>query len=177
MQKAQFERIYQQMARDFGTMRKGDEDTYSMILFPMESNALKVHRQYPDSNSRRMREAIALVLWGIRERCGARAVDVTKFRNVANERLEHALLMAFDPYANEEIMKSVGDSFEEDKPTPDELRDYYKTPVKCLLRIKDSIDFWERQYGSDGYFKFFEGSMGRSIEGTDMNYSVLLRKR
>ena len=176
MQKAQFERIFQQMARDFGKMRKGSEDTYAMVLFPIESNALKVHRRHPDSNSRRLREAIALALYGIKERCGSRAVDVGKFRNAANERLEHALLMAFDPYANEEVMKAVGESFGEGEPTPRELQDYYKTPVMCLLRIKDSIDYWERRAGSNGYFKFLEESMGSKIRGANMDYSILLRK-
>ena len=175
MQKAQFERIFQQMARNFGTMRKGDEESFAMILFPMESNALKVHRRYPDSNSRRLREAIALVLYGIQERCGGRAVDVAKFRNVANERLERALLMAFDPYANDDVMAALGESFTEDEPTPLELRDYYQTPVMCLLRIKDSIDHWERRTGSNGYFTFLEDYMGAKVRGTEMNFSVLLR--
>ena len=175
MQKAQFVQIYKRMARDFGTMRKGDEDTYAMTLFPMESNSLKVHRQFPDSNSRRLREAIALVLWGIQERCGGRAVDVSKFRNVANQRLEQALLKAFDPFANEAVMEAIGESFEEDEPTREELRDYYRTPVKCLLRIEDSIDHWERRAGSNGYFNFLETSIGHMVKGTDMNFSVILR--
>lgn len=174
MQKAQFERIFQRMARDYGTIRKGHEERFYMILFPMESNALKVHRQFPDSNSRRLREAIALVLWGIQERCTGLPADVSKFRNAANERLEQALLKAFDPFANDEVMQALGESFVEDEPTPDELHDYYRTPVKCLLRIKDSIDFWERKAGSNGYFKFFEGSMGSKVHGTKMTYAVIV---
>lgn len=35
----------------------------AMVLFAMESNTLKVHRNFPTSNSRKMREAIALVLY------------------------------------------------------------------------------------------------------------------
>ena len=29
------------MEKEFGKIRKGDEETYSMLLLPMESNALK----------------------------------------------------------------------------------------------------------------------------------------
>jgi len=44
MQRYQFEKIFSQMAKDFGKMRKGDEEAYSMLLFPIEGNALKTHR-------------------------------------------------------------------------------------------------------------------------------------
>lgn len=176
MQKAQFVRIYTQMARNFGTIRKGGEETYAPLLFPMETNALKVHRQFPESNSRRLSEAIALVLYDIQERCGGRAVDVSKFRNEANERLEQALLMAFDPYANEEVMEALGQAFKGGEPTPAELRDYYKIPVMCLLRIKDSIDVWEKRQGSNGYFNYLESQIGRVVRGTDMKFTAILPK-
>ena len=35
------------MEKEFGKIRKGDEETYSMLLLPMESNALKIHRKFP----------------------------------------------------------------------------------------------------------------------------------
>ena len=62
MQLYQFEKIYSQMEKEFGKIRKGDEETYSMLLLPMESNALKIHRKFPASNSRRMKEAIAYTI-------------------------------------------------------------------------------------------------------------------
>lgn len=104
MQMYQFERIYSQMEKEFGKMKKGEEETYTMLLLPLEGNALKVHRQYPASNSRRLREAIALVLFDIKEKYSGEIFDTGKFRNEDVERLEKALLMAFDPYTNGEIM-------------------------------------------------------------------------
>ena len=98
MQLYQFERIYSQMEKEFGKMRKGEEDAYAMLLLPLEGNALKAHREFPSSNSRRLREAIALVLFDIKERCTGEKADTGKFRNEDNEKLEKALLMAFDPY-------------------------------------------------------------------------------
>lgn len=44
MQRYQFEKIFSQMTKDFGRMRKSDEENCSMLLFPMEGNALKTHR-------------------------------------------------------------------------------------------------------------------------------------
>ena len=65
MQLYQFERIYSQMEKEFGKIKKGNEEAFGMLLLPMEGNALKIYRSNPSSNSRRLREAIALVLFDI----------------------------------------------------------------------------------------------------------------
>lgn len=57
--------------------------------------------------------------------------------------------------------------------TQDMLKNYYKLPVMCLLRIKNSIDAWEKQSGANGYFDFIESYMGSQIKGTEMNYSIM----
>ena len=51
---------------------------------------------------------------------------------------------------NEEIREVLGQMDAE------HLHEYYKEPVMCLLRIKDSVDTWEKCGGSDGYFGFIE---------------------
>lgn len=140
----------------------------------MEGNVLKIHRQFPLSNSRRLREAIALVLFDVKGNYTGEVMDTNRFRNEDNERLEKALLMAFDPYTNEEIMEVFKQQNEADELTQDMLKDYYKLPVMCLLRIKDSVDMWEKRSGANGYFDFIESYMGGQIEGTEMKFSVAL---
>lgn len=173
MQLYQFERIYSQMEKEFGKMRKGEEEVYSMLLLPLEGNALKVHREFPSSNSRRLREAIALALFDIKERCTGEKADTGKFRNEANEKLEKALLMAFDPYTNEEVMELLKQQETAEELPQEMLKSYYKFPVMCLLRIKDSIDTWEKRAGADGYFEFIEGYMGGQIKGTEMEFTLM----
>jgi len=173
MQIYQFERIYSQMEKEFGKIRKGEEDVYSMLLFPMEGNLLKIHRKFPLSNSRRLREAIALVLFDIKEKYTGEVADTEKFRNEDNEKLEKALLMAFDPYTNVDVMKVLKKQARIDELTRDMLKNYYKIPVMCLLRIKDSIDTWEKRSGADGYFDFIESYMGNQIKGMKMDFSIL----
>lgn len=51
------------------------------------------------------------------------------------------------------------------------LKNYYKLPIMCLLRIKDSIDTWEKRSGSDGYFDFIESYMGSQIKGREMKFT------
>ena len=104
MQLYQFEKIYSQMEREFGKIRKGEEETYAMLLLPMEGNVLKIHREFPGANSRRLREAIALALFDVKVNYSGEEYDTGKFRNRENEMLERALLIAFDPYTNHEIM-------------------------------------------------------------------------
>ena len=173
MQLYQFERIYSQMEREFGRMRKGEEDVYSMLLIALEGNVLKIHREFPSSNSRRLREAIALVLFDIKGNCTGEKADTGNFRNEENEKLEKALLMAFDPFVNENVMKVLKKKTRTRELTKEMLKSYYKIPVMCLLRIKDSIDTWEKRSGADGYFDFIEGYMGSQIKGNKMNFTVM----
>ena len=173
MQLYQFERIYSQMEREFGRMRKGEEDVYSMLLIALEGNVLKIHREFPSSNSRRLREAIALVLFDIKGNCTGEKADTGNFRNEENEKLEKALLMAFDPFVNENVMKVLKKKTRTRELTQEMLKSYYKIPVMCLLRIKDSIDTWEKRSGADGYFDFIEGYMGSQIKGTEMKFTIM----
>ena len=173
MQLYQFERIYSQAEKKFGKIKKGEEEAYSMLLFPLEGNVLKIHREYPTSNSRRLREAVALVLFDIKEKYTGEKIDTDKFRNEDNERLEQALLMEFDPYTNREIMELLKQQLQTDELTQEMLKNYYKLPVMCLLRIKDSVDTWEKHSGVNGYFDFIESYMGSQINGTEMNFSIL----
>ena len=173
MQLYQFERIYSQMEREFGRMRKGEEDVYSMLLIALEGNVLKIHREFPSSNSRRLREAIALVLFDIKGNCTGEKADTGNFRNEENERLEKALLMAFDPFVNENVMKVLKKKTRTRELTQEMLKSYYKIPVMCLLRIKDSIDTWEKRSGADGYFDFIEGYMGSQIKETEMKFTIM----
>lgn len=173
MQLYQFERIYSQTEKEFGKIKKGEEEAYSMLLFPLEGNVLKIHREYPSSNSRRLREAIALVLFDIKEKYTGEKSDTDKFRNEDSERLEKALLMAFDPYTNREIMELLKQQLQTDELTQEMLKNYYKFPAMCLLRIKDSVDTWEKRSGANGYFDFIESYMGSQINGTEMNFSIM----
>lgn len=161
------------MKKEFGKIRKGEEEVYSMLLLPLEGNVLKVHREFPSSNSRRLREAIALVLFDIKERCAGEKTDTEKFRNEDNERLEKALLMAFDPYTNVEVMEFLKQQEKTEELSQEMLKSYYQLPVICLLRIKDSIDTWEKQSGADGYFDFIESYMGSQIKGNEMNFTLM----
>ena len=81
--------------------------------------------------------------------------------------------MAFDPFVNENVMKVLKKKTRTRELTQEMLKSYYKIPVMCLLRIKDSIDTWEKQAGADGYFDFVESYMGSQIKGTEMKFTIM----
>ena len=81
--------------------------------------------------------------------------------------------MAFDPDTNEEIMELFKQQIKTSEFTQEMLKSYYKLPVMCLLRIKDSIDTWEKQSGADGYFDFIESYMGSQIKGNEMKFTIM----
>lgn len=158
------------MAKEYGKIYRGEEEPYSLSMFPIEGNAMKVHRKYPASNSRRMAEALALALFDIKGRIAGEEIDVSAFRNEDNERLEHAILMAFDPFTNDDIMEIVKSFFGTDELTEDNLRSYYKTWVRCLIRIRESVDFWIKEGGPDGYFEYLERFIGDNVDGEKMDF-------
>ena len=114
-----------------------------------------------------------MTLFDIKGNYSREKYDTDNFRNKENGRLEKALLMAFDPYTSNEIMKLLKEQFQMDMLSQEQVKEYYKFPVMCLLRIKESIDTWEKHSCSDGYFDFIEGYMGKEIKGNDMNFSIM----
>lgn len=169
----QFEQITRRMEQKYGKMRKNEEDRYAMLLFPMESNLLKIHRKEPGANSRRLEEAVLLALYEVENRTEEKSSDVSSYENKENRLLKEALLKAFDPFANDEIaavLRERGGAHLEDK---EFLFRYYKEPVMCVLRIKESVEYWIKRGGTDGYFDFLERWFGDKVpDDNKMNYSI-----
>ena len=173
MNQYQFGQITRRMEQKYGKMRKNEEDKYAMLLFPMESNLLKIHRKEPGANSRRLEEAILLVLHEIESRTDEKSTDVSSYENEENLLLKEALLKAFDPFTNDEIADLLREGGKADLEDKEFLSKYYKEPVMCVLRIKESVEHWIKRGGADGYFDFLEGWFGDKVPDDDMmNYSI-----
>lgn len=66
------------------TSSVGNEEVYTIMLIPIESNLLKVFRKYPESNSRQLKEFICLVLKRIKGYLVGKQPDVAKFETSEN---------------------------------------------------------------------------------------------
>lgn len=160
---SQFDRIANQMEREFGKIKKGEEEAHAMMLFPMEGNMLKVHRAHQDSNSRRAIEAIVLALFQIQSYLTDDEYDLDRFRSEENERLLQTLLLSFDPFTSKDVKKLL-EKVSFDLESTEALKELYEEPVRCLLKIKESVEFWCRKMGSDGYFQFLENTVGGAVK-------------
>lgn len=173
MNQNQFEQIARRMKQRFGSMEKGQEEPYVMLLFSMEGNLLQVHRSHPAANGRRCREALFLALYVVQERTGGKAVDVKKFENPENLLLRDALLSAFDPQTNPQIAESLAEGFGEDWRERWDPEVEYEMPVRCILWILKSVELWTKRRGPDGYFEMLEQMMGSKVKpGADLHYAV-----
>lgn len=171
-----FGKICGEMGQKFGRIQKGEEQGYEPILFPMESNVLKVHRNHPSSSGRRMSEAVSLVLFQVKQYLTGEEYDLSTFESEDNKRLVQALLMAFDPFTNEDIRDLLGKSYDlEDKEV---LTEYYKNPILCLIRLKESVDFWENEGGLNGYFAFIESTFGATVPNDEeFDYTICAEEK
>ena len=161
----QFEKISSRMARDFGTIGKNLEEEYESILLPMELNLIKVNRKCRLDNGRRTIEAIQICLFMIDGYLSQTEYDLDYFISEGNKPYLEALLISFDPFTNDFLRSFVEE--ESDLNSMEGLRAYFTDPVKCLLRIKKSIELWSSDHGNAGYFKFLEGLLGRSVPNDD----------
>jgi hypothetical protein len=169
-----FDRISSSMAKTFGKIKKGMEEEFTFELATMEGNLLKTHRQNKKYNGRRASEAIKICFFIIDGYINDCEYDLSEYKTPENEPFVKALLMAFDPFTNEAI-REVFDN-ESDGHSLDDLRDYFTTPVQCLLRIEDSIELWTKRNGPDGYFNFTEDLMGHVIP-RDEKMDFTIRKQ
>lgn len=76
---------------------------------------------------------------------------IYNYENIRDEkqiRFAKKLQMLFNPFLNLDI--KINDKAKND------LKELFTLPIKCLLRIYDSIDFWNQKYGKNGYYRMLE---------------------
>lgn len=100
------------------------------------------------------------------------------FSNQENNKLAHALLMAFDPFTNKEIREVIEGEQILDLSKKEELKKIYKELVMCINRIKDSVEVWEKRGGANGYFDFISSTIGKVVKQDEqLNYSIMIQKK
>lgn len=165
------EKIASKMSKKFGKIKRGEEDNYTMELFTMEANLIKTHRRYKGYKSRRVIEAINIFLLKIDAYISdGIEYDFSGQLKEENRVFLEALQMSCDPLYNEELKTALSKDFDLDNMKNREK--IFEIPVKCLLRIKKSVEMWIRELGNYGYFKFLEKQMGSKIEDEELDYTM-----
>ncbi len=146
-------------------MKKGDEQQYESLLFAMEHNLLKLHRKNRKLTSLRVIEAINLALIKIYEVLKEVKYETDFYENLENGIFCNKLQMSYDPFCNQLINSMIAQDYDLEKKEV-KLR-YFEDPFKCLVRIKESIQMWEKELGMNGYFKFLENTIGVLVSDDD----------
>jgi len=92
-----FEQISLSMAKTFGTIEKGHEEDYAILMMPIEDNLLKTSRKTGNNNGRRVTEAIKICLLTINGYLNGWEYDFSKYLSSDNHDFVQAILMAVDP--------------------------------------------------------------------------------
>ena len=168
-----FDKKSSAMGKTFGTIKKGGEYEYALLLFPMESNMLKINRLRQINNGRRALEAVRVSLFVVDGYINKVIYNLDEYLTDDVSALVDGLLMSFDPFTNESISSIVSSTGAIDADSGDSLREYFEIPIKCLLRIEDSIEVWTKEFGANGYFTFLEKTLGHIVPNNEkMDFAV-----
>jgi len=149
-----FEKIASNMSKKFGKIKVGDEEEFTTFMFPIESNLIKVSRKTGNNNGRRAVEALRISLFTINGYLNGWEYDFGEYLTNENQDFVRAVLMAIDPFTNEELYKLLKQEY--DLGSPEGMLDYFAIPIKCIVRVEDSVQYWMEKNGPRGYFEFME---------------------
>jgi hypothetical protein len=167
-----FKKISSRMTKEFGTIEKYNERNYAKLLFPIESNLLKINRIHNINSGSRADEAICMCLLMIDGYINRVEYDLDPYISDTNKPFLSALLTSFDPFSNARMMPYLEGKY--DMQSREGLIEYFEAPVKCLLRIQKSIEFWTKEYGGNGYFNYLEGQIGEIVPHDDVMSSIII---
>ncbi len=152
-----FEKIWGDMNKRFGTIPKSHENRYNAIFSTIDGNMLKIFRENKKINGRRILEAIYISLYTIDGYLKSDTYDFTKVMDEDTEMLARAILTSFDPFTNSEVKDIIESKF--DLSSQEALASYFEIYIKCLVRMKKSVEFWSTD-DPCGYFYMLESEIG-----------------
>ncbi len=170
---SQFRNIARRMERTYGTISKEDQEKYMQLLMSLEGNMFFAHQEV-HASSVDAQYAVLMALYYIRDRMEGTETDLERFETHKNLALKHALLLSFDPFTSEEIAPVLEKAGYENWKDAEFLKTYYPPYIRALLKLYSSIELWNRELGSNGYFQFLTASMGKNFGGLKYPSSALL---
>jgi tetratricopeptide (TPR) repeat protein len=165
------EKIADRMSKKFEKIRRGEESEYTFTLSNFESNLINIYRRHPEFKSRRVIEAINIFLLKI-DAYFSKGIeyDFSRHINDGNAAYLNVLQECCDPLYNKELQENLDSNL--DLNDPEDLIELYATPVKCLIRLKESVEMRIKERGTNGYFDFLEGKMSRIVKDDEREIAV-----
>ena len=140
-------RVISRAKKDYGFIERGSEDFYNPQLDYLEHWIYEIYEEIP-INDRELKEVIEMIIYDIKSIVEDKSYDYKDIRSYEQCRFAYNLEYIFNPFVNSNIKLN-----EDGK---ENIKDVFTLPVMCLLRIYDSIEFWNKRYGKNGYYKMLE---------------------
>lgn len=140
-------RVIARAKKEFGIIVRGTEEDYNPQLNNLEHLFYIIYNELPMSNSD-LQRAIEITIYDLKG-----VIDNIKYdySSVADKKIikfSKNLQMYFNPKVNKDINLT--------EEANNNLKKVFSLPIKCLIRVYDSIEFWYKNYGIDGYFRKLE---------------------
>ncbi|MHB8124906.1 MAG: hypothetical protein ACYDEJ_04550 [Desulfitobacteriaceae bacterium] len=169
--------IVGKMKKEFGGIPKSQEEEFFDLLFVMEEVLLKAYLNNPNINSRRAKEAINICLLKAKGYINDVEYDFSGLVEQESIEIADRLSKTFIPFENEELQAVINNKYNLE--SGDDLREYFKDPINSLIRIFESVEYWEKGHGILGYFEFIKGHMLKliDVDSDKVHFSVRLAKK
>lgn len=140
-------RVISRARKEFGFIERGTEELYNPQLDYLEHEIYNIYEEIEISD-RELKEVIEMIIYDLKGIIENKVYDYTDIRNDSQIEFSKRLQMLFNPILNEEI--NIKDEYKKD------FKEIFTFPIKCLLRIYDSIEFWNKHSGRNGYYHMLE---------------------
>lgn len=145
-------RIISRVKKEFGTITHGTEENYNPGLDYLEHAIYQAYTEIPITDIQ-LKEVIEMILYDLQGLIQNKIYDYKEIREEKQIQFAQKIELFFNPFINEYIKQNLKDI---DTHNNDELKKLFTFPIKCLLRIYDSIEFWAKRKGKNGYYRMLE---------------------
>lgn len=141
--------------KQYGTMKKNVK-RFESELYTIESFLIVLHASFQIS-SRDAQRIIHVVINRLLDIKNQESTDYSEYTHEDILYMADALEEICNPFVNKELEKFL-------KPYVNihdlQCYDYlFKNVFLCMTRVLDSIDFWDKEFGKDGYFRYIKQFM------------------
>lgn len=157
--KRKLNKMLRNIKKEFGTIKHGEESYYEEGLFAFENN-LYIQSQMYGLNSRQIKDIV--MVWIVKLYGLYHDTDYDLSYTIDEDLIEMTKPLVYNcnPYINEELKKEfMQEHLDDDINTPEMKRRNYEMNCRLLQRILDSIEFWNKEYGSNGYLDYLSHFM------------------
>ena len=140
-------RVITRSYKEFGKIERGTEEDYEVPLDNIEQAIYKIFLEI-EITDYELQDAISAIIYDLKGYIENKNYD---YKDILNDKVittAKKLQTVFNPFVNKNI--------ELKDEAYNNLKELFTLPIICLTRIYDSIDFWHKRYGCNGYFKMLE---------------------